>query len=221
MVIAADYTLKDMGISAEIHDHLSKALARAAGVYHRPETSESQSWLMRSYPRLNRTVLVTASNYGYLNHLQVTLAYLSRFAAIRLPYCIYFTPHAALFTSNSRCSFIQHSHVSLTLQNFKCWADRLGLKVLVFAMDDKTHHHLSTNYGGPHSNLISMLWRNVHNHANTNTNMKDHTLNYNQQAEEGAARFRSKAFNAIVTRKKAATLAVMQLGYDLIFADTG
>ena len=170
MVVADGYTLKDMGISAEIHDHLSKALARAAGVYHRPETSESQSWLMRSYPRLNRTVLVTASNYGYLNHLQVTLAYLSRFAAIRLPYCIYFTPHAALFTSNSRCSFIQHSHVSLTLQNFKCWADRLGLKVLVFAMDDKTHHHLSTNYGGPHSNLISMLWRNVHTHANTNNN---------------------------------------------------
>ena len=72
MVSADGYTLSDMGISAEVHDQLSKALARAAGVYHRPEASESQSWLMKTYPRLNRTVLVTASNYGYLNHLQVS-----------------------------------------------------------------------------------------------------------------------------------------------------
>ena len=71
MIVTDGYTLSDMGISAEMHDQLSKALARAAGVYHRPETSERQSWLTQSYPRLNRTVLVTASNYGYLNHLQV------------------------------------------------------------------------------------------------------------------------------------------------------
>ena len=71
MIVTDGYTLSDMGISAEMHDQLSKALTRAAGVYHRPETSERQSWLTLSYPRLNRTVLVTASNYGYLNHLQV------------------------------------------------------------------------------------------------------------------------------------------------------
>ena len=90
----------------------------------------------------------------------------------------------------------------------------MGLKVLVFAMDDKTHHHLTTNYGGTDSNFISLLWRNV----NVNAHSKDHV---SLKQEEGAARFRSKAFNAIVTRKKAATLAVMQLGYDLMFADTG
>ena len=71
MIVADGYNLNDMGISAEMHDQLSMALARAAGVYHRPESSERQSWLTQSYPRLNRTVLVTASNYGYVNHLQV------------------------------------------------------------------------------------------------------------------------------------------------------
>ena len=71
MIFADGYTLNDMGISVEMHEQLSKGLARAAGVYHRPETSESQSWMRQTYPRLNRTVLVTASNYGYLNHLQV------------------------------------------------------------------------------------------------------------------------------------------------------
>ena len=222
----------------------------------------------------------------------------------------------------------------------------MGLKVLVFAMDDKTHHHLSTTYTdrGPDSNLISVLWRNVHtnskdkdkDHSNSNqvivvislvcrssspipssqycssilthlpppppsplpphhtltpsplpphhtltpsplpphhtltpsplphhpyppttplpltTPLPHHTLSLfrkkeqldsppphhpflpltpplplslfvvcrSNKQEEGAARFRSKAFNAIVTRKKAATLAVMQLGYDIVFADT-
>lgn len=35
-----------------------------------------------------------------------------------------------------------------------------------------------------------------------------------------STKFRSKAFNVIVNRKKSATLAVMQMGYDVIFADT-
>jgi len=82
-------------------------------------------------------------------------------------------------------------------------------------MDDKTHHHLSTHYGGLDSNLLSVLWQ----RNNVNPHTKDDHASSKQ--EEGAARFRSKAFNAIVTRKKAATLAVMQLGYDLMFSDTG
>jgi hypothetical protein len=55
------------------------------------------------------------------------------------------------------------------------------------------------------SNLISVLWKPAGPRLSDN---------------EEAARFRSKAFNAIVTRKKKATLSVMQQGYDLVFADT-
>ena len=40
-----------------------------------------------------------------------------------------------------------------------------------------------------------------------------------QSVTEGSTTFRSKNFNLIVVRKKEASLAVLKLGYDIIFAD--
>lgn len=52
------------------------------------------------------------------------------------------------------------------------------------------------------------------------TNMTNYFWQGNSRAESESTRFRSRAFNVIVNRKKSATLAVMELGYNIIFADT-
>ena len=168
-------------------------------------------------PQLNRTVLITAANHGYLNHLL----------------------------------------------NFKCWADRLNLKFIVFAMDERIHSHLvaqfpqqgggssgttSSSSSNPSSSSSSSKTSSSSNSASSSSTSNSAISSGNSGSgssstsapatpsnlisvlwkpagprlsdNEEAARFRSKAFNAIVTRKKKATLSVMQQGYDLVFADT-
>ena len=123
---------------------LPDALRAAAGVYKTvaPNQSRAQS--------LNQTVLITASNFGYLNHLM----------------------------------------------NFKCFADRLNLKFLVFAFDDRIYSALEE-----HADMIVVKFT------------------HGKKVGSEATNFRSKDFNIMSNRKFEATLEVLKLGYDLIFAD--
>jgi len=77
---------------AEVLARLRETLALAAGVYRDPLKN----------PAMNRTVIITGTNHGYVNHLH----------------------------------------------NFKCFMDRLKLKVLVFAMDKQVRAR-ALLYPGP------------------------------------------------------------------------
>ena len=101
---------------------LETALLMTSGVYLDTSRSHSLS--------LENTVLVTASNFAYLNFLH----------------------------------------------NWKCWTDRLKLKFLVIAMDEKTHTYLNKR------NIISYYW----------------TGNISVTGE--AAEFRDPQFNIITNR---------------------
>ena len=130
------YTLKAL---ANPLAKLPEALRAAAGVYKHPRSRS-----------LKKTVLVTASNFGYLNHLM----------------------------------------------NFKCFADRLNLKFLVFAFDDRIYSFLEPR---------------------TDLNVVKFT--HGTKVGSEATYYRSKDFNIMSNRKFEATLEVLKLGYDLIFAD--
>lgn len=121
---------------------LLNTLRKAAGVYSDPLYN----------PSLNRTVIITGVNYGYLNFLY----------------------------------------------NFKCFTDRLKLKVLVFSMDSKIHAHIESE---------------------SNSSLTSFYLTGNQTVNEATAIFRSSQFNIITNRKTEAVIAVMSLGYDVIFMD--
>jgi hypothetical protein len=126
-------------------DPLDALLRSVAGVYKTLNSVE----LKRS---LEKTVFVTAVNFGYLNHLY----------------------------------------------NFKCFADRLNLNFLVFAMEPQAYYYLR-NYTTIPSYLFSS---GTHGHSvGTSTG------------------FRDKHFNIITAKKLEAVLRVMTLGYDVIFSD--
>lgn len=104
---------------------------------------------------LERTVLVTGCNYGFLNHLN----------------------------------------------NFKCFADRIGLKFLVVALDAKVYQHLKK-----HTNM----------HTYYMASGSDNTT----KVTGDSTTFRSKQFNLITARKKEAVHDILALGYDVLFSDT-
>ena len=85
------------------------------------------------------------------------------------------------------------------LRNFKCFTDRLNLKILVFSMDERVHTHILDQND---TALSSFLWIG------------------NDVINEESAVFRSPQFNAITHAKTAYTLAVLKLGYDVLFIDT-
>ena len=105
---------------------------------------------------LERTVLVTGCNYGFINHLQ----------------------------------------------NFKCFADRLGLKFLVIALDERSYLYLAK-----HSDM------NVYYMSSGSDKSSD-------AITSDSTTFRSKQFNLITARKKEAVHDILSLGYDVIFSDT-
>lgn len=84
------------------------------------------------------------------------------------------------------------------LHNFKCFIDRLELKVLVISMDARTHKYVSEKM----PTLISFYW------------------NDGSVVNEAATEFRSQQFHIITNRKKEAVLVALQLGYDALFVDT-
>lgn len=125
-------------------EELELILKKAVGVY--------QDSLYN--PKMNKTVIITSSSYGYLNFL---------------------------------C-------------NFKCFMDRLKLKVLVVSMDSKIHmkinQHMNTSFS-------SFFWQ-------SNQTITGDEINI----------FRSAQFNSITHRKIEAIILVMTLGYDVIFIDS-
>ena len=100
--------------------------------------------------------------------------------------------HFILCNTNSNHGFLNHLH------NFDCWADRIGLKFLVFAMDEKISKYLDKR-----GKVKSFFWEGFSG----------------KPASEKAGHLRSDDYNLIANRKLEATLAVMMLGYDIIFVD--
>lgn len=84
------------------------------------------------------------------------------------------------------------------LHNFKCFIDRLNLKLLVISMDHRTHSHIENKLS---STLKSFLWIGE------------------QTVQESFATFRSPQFNVITHAKTSYTHAILSLGYDVIFID--
>lgn len=85
------------------------------------------------------------------------------------------------------------------LLNFKCFADRLGFKFIVMAMDRKAHEYISKN-----TTMTSYFMTGGHGGQMTGT----------------AQKFRSADFNLITARKKEAVHSILKLGYNVIFSDT-
>lgn len=90
-----------------------------------------------------------------------------------------------------------HGYVQF-LANFECFMNRLNLKVLVMAMDAKTHAHIESNQN---SSLKSFLWVG------------------RDDVAERAASFRSPQFNIITHSKTTYTRTILSLGYDVLFID--
>ena len=126
------------------YETIETVLQRVAGVFY----NESKRNEYRG--DLDKTVVMTGCNHGFLNHLM----------------------------------------------NFKCFAERLGIKFLVVALDKKTHDFIRLN-----------------------TSVDSIYMQYAGVTEE-ATEFRSKQFNLITTRKKEAVHDVLKLGYDVLFSDT-
>ena len=103
--------------------------------------------------------------------------------------------HTVLVTGCNH-GFLNH------LLNFKCFADRLGLKFLVVAMDEKVHQYLTK-----HTNILSYY-------------MPTGVDNTSAVVTSDSVTFRSKQFNLITARKKEAVHDILVLGYDVLFSDT-
>ncbi len=89
--------------------------------------------------------------------------------------------------------FINH------LQNFKCFADRLGMKFLVIAMDKQAHSYITQN-----------------------TTMNSYLMGEGVVGEVTgvSTTFRSKDFNLITAKKKEAVHDILSLGFNVVFSDT-
>jgi hypothetical protein len=89
--------------------------------------------------------------------------------------------------------FLNHLH------NFKCFADRLGIKFLVVSMDQQTHSYLTN-----HTTMISYY---------TGAGKVG-------EVGTGSVEFRSKEFNILTAKKKEAVHDILRLGYNVLFSDT-
>lgn len=146
MVFWIDVVISQDHINNSYAD-LLPLLEKVSGIYHPnhiPKTSQ--------HLNLHNTVLVTACNHGFLNHLF----------------------------------------------NFDCYMQRLKMRYIVIAMDKKAYDYLATN-----TSIVTYYMHSENNEITT-----------------APQEFRSKQFNIITTRKKEAVLAIMKLGYNVLFSDT-
>ena len=88
---------------------LKRVAESAAGVYR-----HEQKGMLEEHARtLRNTIVVTAANHAYANHIH----------------------------------------------NFKCWMDRIDMKVLVFSMDEDMHSYMkSINTNASDPTLFSFMW---------------------------------------------------------------
>jgi hypothetical protein len=138
------YWVLAKAMGKQFDPELESALKKAAGLYTDPQRQVG----------LEKTVLVTGCNYGFVNHLH----------------------------------------------NFKCFADRLGMKFLVVAMDAKANSYLKN-----HTSMISYYMSGGSDQASVSGE---------------STTFRSKQFNLITARKKEAVHDILMLGYNVLFSDT-
>lgn len=122
---------------------LNAMLLKSAGVYKTESKRKG----------LDKTVLVTGTNFGFVNHLL----------------------------------------------NFKCFADRLGLKFLVISFDKETHNYITEN-----TTMNSYMM------------IKNTTIGITNNS----TKFRDPHFNLITNLKVEIVHDILSLGYDVIFADT-
>lgn len=101
-----------------------------------------------------------------------------------------------VFVTACNHGYLNHLH------NFKCFCDRIGLKFLVIALDEKSYHY-----------LLKDTEMHVY-HMGHGSNKSTLAVQHNSTS------FRSDQFNLITTRKKEIVHDIMLLGFDVLFADT-
>jgi len=138
---------------------LENAIKAAAGIYSVPEDHRS-SFNISEFNSLSKTVLVTAFNHAYLNHIH----------------------------------------------NFKCFTDRLGLKFFIISVDPKAHA-AALEMATLSPNIVSYFMNATELHGVT-------------KGMEDAAYFREDNFNVISVMKLECVLAIMKLGYNVVFIDS-
>jgi hypothetical protein len=143
------YALLGLVICSDDEAYLT-ALKAAAGIYVDP-SAHIATLNQSSLADIQHTVLITAFNYGYSNHLY----------------------------------------------NFHCLTQRMGLKVLVIALDPHAHE-----MAGKLANITSYLWKDSQS-----------------RVEEVSTRFRSPQFNLMSFIKLEAVMKAMAYNYHVIFAD--
>lgn len=104
--------------------------------------------------------------------------------------------HRTVLVTGCNYGFINH------LQNFKCFADRLGLKFLVIALDERSFQYLEK-----YTDMYVFY-------------MAVGSDNSSAPVTSDSTTFRSKQFNLITARKKEAVHDILSLGYDVLFSDT-
>jgi len=89
--------------------------------------------------------------------------------------------------------FINHLH------NFKCFADKLGMKFIVIAMDKLAYNYITHNTTMVAYQMVGGAVGEITSHPQ---------------------KFRSQQFNLITARKKEAVHDILSLGYHVLFSDT-
>ena len=138
------------------------------------------------------TILCLALYYFLQCHAQELEEVLGRAAGIYKDPKKQIGLEKTVFVTGCNYGFINHLH------NFKCFADRLGLKFLVASLDLQTHEYISNQ-----TDMYSYLMTGVANSIGS-----------------AATEFRSKQFNLITAKKKEVVHDILVLGYDVLFSDT-
>ena len=199
------------GVTAEMRAQLRQALGQAVGVYLSRQ-EPAASWPADAAEQLNRTVLVTASNFGYLNHLRNFKCWCQRRGYKALVFAMDERAYAAMTAAPS-------PHIVPVLWKVQSSSWMLpphGHMVFVPPTSPRFSFSLAPPAGRGRVLAARGSRKKVRNRTpSPQAGSPKHTSPRSPRWRAGPARFRSHAFNVIVTRKKQATLAVMQLGYVL------
>jgi len=114
--------------------------------------------------------------------------------------------------------------------NLKCFLDKLGLRALFLAMDDRAHEHVSTTLQ-LNSTFVSVSMVGAGNNETKKTRVRGATDAQRTQqirsspqsslvVEEAAADYHTHQFHIITTRKIEAVLWVLSKGLDVFFIDS-
>lgn len=117
--------------------------------------------------------------------------------AIKAAVGVYKPETGKIFKDAILATVVNYEYLSF-YHNFKCFADRLGYKFLVYACDEKSYKYLQAD--GANVALYDL---------NQGSIMK----------EDNLATFDEASWNKITYVKKIVALEILKLGYDVIFSD--